>query len=89
MDDSIDVGDSIQVKEKETGKKYHGAKIVQFLGRGWIKVRWDWKGWRMGRVHKSWIAHENVGRGNTYQHSYSEENIRVDISLGLGPLEEL
>ena len=44
MDDSIDVGDLIQVKEEETGKKYRGAKVVQFLGRGWIKVRWDWKG---------------------------------------------
>ena len=63
--------------------------MVQFLGRGWIKVRWDWTGWGMGRVHKSWIAHENDGRTSTYQHSYSEENTRVDISLGLGPLEEL
>ena len=52
---SIKIGNEIFVREKEFSKGHHLANVVQFVGGGWLKVRWQWRGWNMANVHMSWI----------------------------------
>ena len=50
---SIKIGNEIFVRELEYGKGYHLANVVQFVGGGWLKIRWQWKGWKMANVRMS------------------------------------
>ena len=38
---SIKIGNEIFVRELEYGKGYHLANVVQFVGGGWLKIRWQ------------------------------------------------
>ena len=74
---SIKIGDEIFVREKEFSKGHHLANVVQFVGGGWLKVRWQWKGWRMANVHMSWIVNSQTQRKRTYVPTYDDDEIWI------------
>ena len=74
---SIKIGDEIFVREKEYGKGHHLANVVQFVGGGWLKVRWQWKGWKMANVHMSWIVNSQTQRKRTYVPTYDDDEIWI------------
>ena len=76
----IKIGDTINVREKEYGQGHHLGKVVQFLGGGWLKVRWDWEGWRMSNVHKDWIVSDATSRQRTHVVTYNDDMIWINFS---------
>ena len=67
-DNSVDnsrfsVNDKIFAKEREDTTVFHPGTIVQILENGWIKIRWDWRGFSHGStVNESWIRDSNESR---------------------------
>ena len=56
------MNEKIFAKEHEHTTVFHPATIVQILGNGWIKIKWDWEGFSpgsMSKVHERWIRDDN------------------------------
>ena len=51
--------------------------MVQFVGGGWLKVRWQWEGWKMANVHISWITSPKTQRERTYVETYDDDEIWI------------
>ena len=51
--------------------------MVQFVGGGWLKVRWQWEGWKMANVHISWITSLQTQRERTYVETYDDNEIWI------------
>ena len=66
------------VREKEYGQGHHLAKNLQFVGGGWLKVKWQWKEWPMSNVHKSWIvSSDNAHRPRRVTDYNYDNEIRI------------
>ena len=87
-DNSVDnsrfsVNDKIFAKERENTTVFHPATIVQILGNGWIKIKWDWEGFSpgsMSKVHERWIRDDNASRPTLYTHYNYDNDIRIDCT---------
>ena len=77
---SIKIGDTINVREKEYGQGHYLGKVAQFLGGGWLKVRWEWEGWPMSNVHKDWIVSDGTSRQRSHVMTYDDDQIWIDFS---------
>ena len=51
--------------------------MVQFVGGGWLKVRWQWRGWKMANVHMSRIANSQTQRERTYVPTYDDDEVWI------------
>ena len=77
------MNDKVFAKEREDATVFHKGTIVQILEHGWIKVKWDWKGFSPGstsKVHERWIRDDNVSRPTQDTHYNYDNDIRIDCT---------
>ena len=57
--------------------------VVQILEHGWIKVRWDWRGFSPGstsRVNESWIRDSNEPQQRQDTDYDYDDNVHINCS---------
>ena len=77
------MNDKVFAKEREDATVFHPGKIVQILECGWIKIRWDWKGFSpgsMSKVHERWIRDDNASRPTRDAYYNYDNDIRIDCT---------
>ena len=77
------MNDKVFAKEREDATVFHKGTIVQTLEHGWIKVKWDWKGFSPGstsKVHESWIRDDNASRPRRITDYNYDDNLRINCA---------
>ena len=65
--------------KKKYGQGHYLEKVKKFFGGGWLKVKWQWEGWPMFNVHRSWIV--------TDAHKWTDlltcddDAVKIDVSF--------